>query len=131
MIDNLFSYGYHGTNINAIKIDSNILTISFNDGVYELDDQGKETNLTLTVDMLITVDINSLKFGHFPIDILKFHNKCRYIEVEKIQEKLQKYPFEIFSVYYSKFDSIILFEGSINNETFIMKIFECVEVNFI
>ena len=46
MINNLFKYGFHDTDVNDIKIEGNSIILYFDDGIYILDKFNNETNLS-------------------------------------------------------------------------------------
>ena len=136
MINNntiLFKYGLHDSIIDKIFIQSNMLLLLFNFGIYKLNENGKET--TKTSRCTICIEVEGLNNDNIceHIQIYKIHkNKIKEIEYEKFAQAVNSSGFNIDSTYLSCLENNILLEVYILKNQYQVKISECVniELNF-
>ena len=56
IINKLFKYGFHDTVITSFSFSKNYIDLDFNQGLYELDDSGKEKELTNSIRVRLYID---------------------------------------------------------------------------
>lgn len=132
MFEKYIEYGLHDTNVNDIIIEKNGLTLLFREGVYILNDAGKETSLSKPCKMNINIEnfnSNSL-FEH--CSFYKCYKK-HFSEVDlfEIKKLLLKNPFEIDLDFYSPFARAISLRGHIGKYLAEIKITEIQSIEFI
>ena len=131
MFENYIEYGLHDTYVNDIIIGENGLTFSFGNGVYILDDTGKEACLSKPCKMNIFVD-------HFDSNRLFEHcsfHKCykrhfTEVDLSDIKELLLKNNFEIDLDFYSPFAQAISLQGHIGKYLIEIRITEIKNIEF-
>ena len=119
IFEKLLQYGFHDTYITAIEIGTFEIKLEFKEGIYLLDESGRERNLSKS--LMIIKKINS-SFVDTPKDVLEIReyvNKMKYLEYFK---------FEILMLYYSNFNNSILIEGGICNKQIMFSIEDIEEV---
>ena len=131
MFEKCIEYGLHDTYINDIIIEENGLTFLFQDGVYTLNDAGKEISLSKPCKMYIKIenfDKNSL-FAH--CCFYKCH-KNHFSEVEFLEFKklFSKNCFVIDLDFYSPFARAISLRGHIGKYLAEIRITEIQSIEF-
>lgn len=131
MFEKYIEYGLHDTSVNGIIIKENGLTFLFQEGVYILNDAGKETSLSKPCKMCINIeyfDKNSL-FEH-----CSFYkcNKKHFSEVEfsDIKNLLSKNRFVVDLDFYSPFARAISLRGHIGKYLAKIRITEIQSIEF-
>ncbi|MCH5162180.1 MAG: hypothetical protein J1G38_01670 [Clostridiales bacterium] len=131
MFDRYIEYGLHDTFINDIIINKNGLTFSFCNGVYILDDTGKESYLSKPCKMNIYVDdfdINRL-FEH--CSFYKCHkNRWAEVDLADIKDLLLKNHFAVNLDFYSPFAQAISLQGNIGKYLIEIRITEIKNIEF-
>lgn len=117
----LFKYGFHDTEISSIEGEGLEIKLKFYKGIYLLDENGKET--TLSKPAQVTLYINTY-FDSFEesFEIKEYGKKIKYLDYAMLKKYLEKEVFKIWMVYYSKFDSCILFDGGILKKNIMLSI---------
>lgn len=110
IFEQLFQYGFHDTEIYSIDGEGLEIRLTFENGIYLLDENGKET--ILSKPMQVVLKINSC-FDSFEeaFEIREYEKKVKYLDYLTLKKYLQKDTFGISMVYYSKFSNCILFDG--------------------
>lgn len=131
MFEKYIEYGLHDTSINDINIEENGLVFLFQEGVYILDNTGKETSLSKPCKMRIYIedfDKNSL-WGH-----CSFHkcHKKHFSEIDflDIKKLLLKNRFDIDLDFYSPFARAISLRGHIGKYLTEIRITEIQSIEF-
>ena len=121
IFEQLFQYGFHDTELSSIQGEKLEIKLNFNNGIYILDDNGKET--VLSKPLQIDLKINSY-FGFFEdaLEIREYGQKIKYIDYLTMKKYLQKEQFGISMVYYSNFNNSILFDGGISRKNIMFSI---------
>ena len=131
MFEKFIEYGLHDTYVNDIILGKNGLTFSFCNGVYILDDTGKETCLSKPCKMKIFVqDFESNRlFEH--CTFYKCYKK-RYLEVDlsHIKDLLKETHFAIDLDFYSPFAQAISLQGHIGKYMIEIRITEIKNIEF-
>lgn len=110
----LFQYGFHDTEFSSIEISETEIKLDFDNGVYLLDETGKETRLSKPAIIVVKVALQPfIEQVEQQIEIRECNRKYKDIEYSKFKEYLQKEHFEVFMVYFSPFDNTVLVTGSI------------------
>lgn len=109
-----YQYGLHDTTINRITCTDDGIILEFDDGVYLLDETGRETVLSKKCYLEIKINFfNRQKmFEHIEIERI-YKKKSEEIEYDEFITLLSKYAFSIYLDYYSPFADSLLIRGSI------------------
>ena len=125
----LYKYGLHDCTMNCVEIKNNMLVCHFEQGVYYLNDFGKEMSNTSKCAMIINLDEKS-KFEE-QINVLKvYRNKRSDVKFEKFVEETAKSGFEIMVNYYSYFCNTIMLKGFIRNHEYEISISTVKKISF-
>lgn len=121
IFEQLFQYGFHDTEISSIDGDGLEVKLTFDNGIYLLDESGKET--TLSKPMRVVLKINS-SFDSFveAFEIREYGRKIKYLDYSVFEKYLQKNAFGISMAYFSKFNNCILFDGGFYNKQIMLSI---------
>ena len=113
----LYKYGLHDCKLNKMEIKNGILCLYFNQGVYELNEDGKETSLTgsCILSMQLAEISNSLNLSE-QIDVVKISKGKKFdVEYETFEKILNKFEFDVAINYYSYFCNTIMLKGYIRS----------------
>ena len=113
----LFQYGFHDTEISSIECEG----LEINQGIYLLDENGKETVLSKPMQVVLKIDSYFDSFEE-AFEIKEYGKKVKYIEYLTLNKYLQKESFGISMCYYSNFNSCILFDGGISKRNIMFSI---------
>ena len=116
LFNKLTSYGLHDTEITKITITKNIITFFFNDGVYNLNEVGQETEKTLPVYLNVYVNffVGENIDNHSEL-IIYSKRKQKYCDVSKFAEQFSNQYMDINNVFFSDFSNAILIKGNYKN----------------
>ena len=130
--DYIYRYGLHDCVVNDIFVEGEQLVFGFAQGVYVLDDYGKERNLTESCKMIVKVaGLNQNKmWEHVEINCLSKGTICE-IEYDDFVQKVKEFNFDIDINYYSHFCNAILLKGYIKDDKYEMEISEVSTVEFV
>ena len=131
MFEKYIEYGLHDTNVNDIIIGENGLIFLFCNGVYILDDTGKETCLSKPCKMNIFVDDfdSNRLFEH--CTLYKCYKKCfSEVDLSDIKDLLQKNHFVIDLDFYSPFAKAISLQGHIGKYMIEIRVTEIKNIEF-
>lgn len=122
-------YGFHDTAITDILLSDEKLSIFFPNGVYLLDENGKESVLTKScrVDFLF----NSYPDSSSDSVSIWFFGKRKKISIDKFRKRLGKEKFEILFDYYSPFARSVLFKGYVGKISVDFIVDDISAVNFV
>ena len=134
LFDTQFSYGYHDTTISNIKVCEHQVKVHFDKGLYALDKNGRETELTKPIVLVIDIDKNHGLVASQTVTVLRYSNKrfhkgLKRLDVEEIKES-ELANLLIGNVYYSDFNNTVLFEAFGNGCSYYINISECVGFKF-
>lgn len=111
MYINLYEQGYglHDTVATTVKILEDKFVLCFNNGIYRVNENGKETELTSACELEFTIsDIEN------NIDIISTSNhKSHRIDISTFVTMTKEYGFDIDDEYYSSFSRTFLLSGYI------------------
>lgn len=117
----LFQYGFHDTEISSIECEGLEIKLNFDQGIYLLDENGKETVLSKPMQVVLKIDSYFDSFAE-AFEIKEYGKKVKYIEYITLNNYLQKESFGISMCYYSNFNSCILFDGGISKRNIMFSI---------
>ena len=117
----LSNYGFHDTKITSISCSDLEVKIKFDDGIYFLDKNGKEANLSNPVELILKIN-SSFDSSLNSFEIREYGRKMKYIELSQFQKYLVKNPFNIAMDYHSDFNNSILFDGGFPNKQIFLSI---------
>lgn len=124
-MDNIFEqflkYGFHDTEISSIDGEGLEIKLNFNNGIYFLDENGKETNLSNPIQIILRLDSYFDSFEE-AFEIKEYGKKLKYLEYSTLKKILQKEEFGILMSYYSNFNNCILFDGGIPKKNIMLSI---------
>lgn len=106
------NYGLHDTEINDIDFDDTVLKLQFNSGVYFLNSEGKETELSGKCIWCFKIrDFNKASlFEHITL-YKAYKNKFAEIDFKSFKKILCKNCFQIENCYSTPFNNSLLFKG--------------------
>lgn len=104
-------YGLHDTEITSVSAESDSISFLFADGVYLLDEKGRETTRTGKCELKIFFDYNVENTVFFS-KIAK--NRIKEIDFDEFCKLLKKARFIINADYYSDFLKSILLIGNVD-----------------
>ena len=131
MFEKYIEYGLHDTYVNEIIIGEKGLTFSFCNGVYILDDTGKETCLSKPCKMNIFIDDfdSNRLFEHCTFH--KYYKKhFSEVDLSDIRKLLLKNNFAIDLDFYSPFAKAISLQGHIGKYMIEIRITEIINIEF-
>jgi len=129
--DYLYKYGLHDTIVNDISMDNNKLIFCFNDGVYQLDELGKETTLTSKCKMTISIDALYTTSICQHIEIIQIvKRRIKEITYEDLVKQVNKSKLDVHFHFYSYFANTILIEAYLETALVLIKITEVNNINF-
>ena len=117
------------TEISSIDCNNLEIRLNFENGIYVLDENGKEAYLSKPMQVVLTID-SYLKTYNHALEIKEYGKKIKYLEYERLRKKLQKESFGISMLYYSKFNNCILFDGGFTKENIMLSIEGIVDIRF-
>lgn len=126
----LFKFGLHDTEITSISINKSEIKIHFDNGVYLLNELGRETTLTDAMILVLNINPNVKKVENC-FEIREISRKIRFINLECFEKQLKKEPYSITMHYYSEFNHSILFEGGFSEKQIFLSIEEIDNIQFI
>ena len=102
-------YGLHDTVATTVKILEDKFVLCFNNGIYRVNENGTETELTSACELEFPIsDIEN------NIDIISTSNhKCHRIDISTFVTMTKEYGFDIDDEYYSSFSRTFLLSGYI------------------
>lgn len=121
IINTLFQYGYHDTEITLIESFENTIILYFNNGLYFLDESGKETSLSSPLKIIIEINkkCNSLDYA---VEIRELGKKMKYLDFKVFKSYFSKGSFGIAMAYFSNLGNTILFDGGFENKQILFSI---------
>ena len=131
MFERYIDYGLHDTFVNDIVIEENGLTFLFNEGVYILNDAGKESTLSKPCRLKINIEdfCGDRLFEH--CSFYKCHKKhfseADFSEVKKL---LLKNCFDVDLDFYSPFARAIALKGYIGKYMIEIRVTEILSIEF-
>lgn len=116
VFEQLFQYGLHDTVITSIEDENFLIKLNFDEGVYLLDENGKEDVLSKPMQIVFKINSNLYESLEEAVEIVKYGRKTKYMEYSFIKKYLKKHKFGVFMVYYSNFENTVLFSGGFGRE---------------
>ncbi len=109
----LYRYGFHGTAISSLNVEGMQAVLGFEEGVFWLDEYGRETELTGKCKLIFEFyDDPSLSFE---IDRVRF-GMVKEIKLSNLQKYLAKGEFRIERCSYSSLESCVIFKGQVGSD---------------
>lgn len=131
VFDELFQYGLQNAFLSRISrnSDKNCFILEFNDGIYELNENIKETKITSKCTM--TINIKSTDKAKESYNIHRWFAKYNIISVGKLNALAKKYKIMIIDVFYSMFDNdTIYFKAKYNNVALEIQLYNCESIEY-
>lgn len=126
-----YQYGLHDTEINRITRTDVGIILEFNNGVYLLDDTGKE--IVLSKKCYLELKINFFDrqkmFEHIEIKRI-CKKKIKEIEYDEFEELLLKNTFSVYLDYYCPFGDSLLIKGSMDKYSIEFVVTEIAELSY-
>ena len=130
IIKKLFKYGYHDTDINSIRITKTSVDLTFNAGLFVLDENGNEDLLTNGVTIRIFVDSRHSNIEE-AINILQITPKNKKVQINNIKKTIKDHPLGVDNLFFSNFNSTILLECGFSETVLLLSIEDCIDVDFL
>ena len=121
IFEELLRYGFHDTKISSIDGEGLEIKLNFDNGIYFLNENRKETNLSNSIQIVLRLDSFFDSFED-AFEIKEYGKKLKYIEYSTLKRFLQKEEFGISMSYYSNFNNSILFDGGISKKNVMFSI---------
>ncbi|MBO5418291.1 MAG: hypothetical protein J6A50_06805 [Clostridia bacterium] len=131
LFNKIFQFGFHDTEITYIEKNEDGFELLFDKGLYYLDGNGKETQLTKPIKMIVKIKAVAFLPVENMVEITDFSAGQKDIVYHDFEEMVKKHSFQLFMVYYSAFASRILFDGGIGNKHIQFVIEGCCDVCFL
>ena len=126
-ISKLFAFGLHDTEITDIKAERDLLTIEFGKGVYLLDGNGKETELSGPCSLMLSLDTRYCPDIGNMVDIEVINRGRRsFPDLNEIRS----FPITVQDAYYSPFNSTVLVDGSSDEGRLLVKIYQVISAKY-
>ena len=126
-ISKLFAFGLHDTEITGIKAGRDLLTIEFGKGVYLLDGNGKETELSSPCSLMLSLDTRYCPdLGNMlEIEVIN-RGRRSFPDLNEIRS----FPITVQDAYYSPFNSTVLVDGSSDEGRLLVKIYQVISAKY-
>ncbi len=121
IFEQLFQYGFHDTEIFSIDGEGLEIKLDFDNGIYLLDENGKETILSKPMQVILRIDSYFDSFEE-AMEIKEYGKRVKYLDYIILKKYLQKETLGISMCYYSKFGNCILFDGGISRKNIMFSI---------
>lgn len=126
-----YQYGLHDTIINRITRTNVGIILEFNDGVYLLDDTGKETVLSKKCNLELKINFFDRQKMYEHIEIKRIcKKKIEEIEYDEFEALLSKNTFTVYLDYYRPFGDSVLIKGSIGKYGIEFVVTEIAELSY-
>ena len=113
LTDKLFAYGFHDTTVTDIRFEETKVILEFEEGLYILNETGKETDLTGKAEMIIYLDENKVKNS---LDTVRTYVnvKCgiKLVNINEIVIQCRSKQFEISDTSFSNFDNTFIISSA-------------------
>lgn len=87
--DKIMKFGYHDTDATGISYDESRIIMNFEKGIYNLDESGREKDLTSCAKIIITVDTRYVKITNC-VEIFEIGRKFKTISLETFCNLVKK-----------------------------------------
>ena len=126
-----YQYGLHDTVINKITRTNVGIILEFDDGVYLLDDTGKETVLSKKCNLELKINFFDRQKMYEHIEIKRIcKKKIEEIEYDEFEALLSKNTFTVYLDYYCPFGDSVLIKGSIGKYGIEFLVTEIAELSY-
>ena len=126
-----YQYGLHDAQINKITCTDEGIILEFHNGVYILDDSGKETELSKKCYLELKINFFDSRKMYQSIQIYLIRkNRFREIEYAEFETMLSKSPITVYMDYYSPFADSLLIKGSMKQGGIEFIVTEIAELSF-
>ena len=126
-----YQYGLHDTVINRINCTKSGIILEFDNGVYLLDETGRETVLSNKCYLKIEINFFNRRKMFEHIEIKRIcKNKIEEIEYAEFESLLSKHPFSVYLDYYCPFANSLLIKGSIDEYGIEFVVTEIAELSY-
>lgn len=121
VFEEISQYGFHDTEMFSIDGEGLEIKLNFDKGIYLLDTNEKEIILSKPMQVVLRIDSCFDSFEE-AIEIKEYGKKVKYLDYSKLKKYLQKEAFGITMLYYSNFNSCMLFDGGIAKKSIMLSI---------
>ena len=127
-----YKYGLHDSRINKVDFKNDTLTLSFDEGAYNLDSNGRETEKTTSCKLVITLRDKNIEDISQYVTVSKTRKgRVKEISFDDLLSLLKKNYFEIDNDYYSYFNNAILLRGYIAKYSVAIEITDIQKMEFV
>lgn len=131
LFSKLFLYGYHDAFITQINIEDHYIRINFEKGLYSLDKDGNEKDLTNPLCLIINIDKLTCFKAFDSFEITKMSKQeTTLIDTNIFLNNIKNKYLCISNTYYSLFNSTILFDVSDDQNRYLIEIGNCTDLKF-
>ena len=127
-----YKYGLHDCKANALSFANGDFIFDFSDGVYALDEKGREKEVTQRCKLVVSLEeIYKKDFRNHISVFYRKKKKAIDLSIEKAMQLIQKFKFDIDANFYTPFCSTILLKGYIGKSMCEIEISEVEKIEFI
>src|SRR5574344_2042752 len=99
IFEQIFRYGFHDTDLTSILCENGQISLSFNNGIYILDENGKEEKLSKALQIVLEIDTSFYSLDQL-LEIKEYGNKVKYLNYSSLKKYFNKEPYGICMAYY-------------------------------
>ena len=111
---NINKYGLHDCSVKSLVVQNDSIELLFK-GLYELDEQGKEKDLTDECRMTISLNLSDSQNIEDYIEINQIHRgRIKELSLKNFMKIIHNFCFDIEMDFYSQFNNSMLLKGFIN-----------------
>lgn len=128
----LNKYSLHDSVMDSIKIINNDIIFCFQSGIYELNSLGKQTNLTMSCNMIVSIEsLNIDKLWEY-IDIKRIY-KGKVVDIDflKFSILLNEHKWNLDMYFCSSFCNTILLKGYVSKYYYELSISNIKNIEFL
>lgn len=130
--DYIYQYCLHDCLLNSIRTDYQKIMLRFDSGIYLLDNEGKETELTESCEMVLNLEFAGCNdFDAHIIITRQRKKKILDVTFSDLIRSVQKNAFEIENCFCSNFNNALLLKGYIGNWQYDIIISEIEEMQLV
>ena len=129
-VNKIFKYGFHDTYIDLINISDEFIDLFFKNGLYELDENGTETVLTLPIKMRVFIN-NKYFIGTDVCTVEKVYPSYKSIDLDDFLKIITNKLIDVDNVFYSRFNQTILLKCGLDGEVYLFNIENVMDIDYL
>ena len=130
IVNKLFKYGFHDTVITSFSFSKNYIDLDFNQGLYELDDSGKEKELTNSIRVRLYIDDRFFTTDDV-VTVRNVKSKYKCINNQYFIKHYSNKEIDVCNVFYSRFNKTVLVECGHEDKIFLLSIENIIDIEYL